>query len=478
MKLSILLGVLLMVASCTSGPTDEQKQRWAQLRAQLEAERVKNTEDIVDMFVSEVWNKPIGQIYQDKNCHNQGVNKFWCGHKQLSKPLRYTSHMNSEYKSCNSTDWARKKLTIAGGGNYDFSRKKYLLSAKLTYDFKHPRRVQGQETCREPSAIGDFPELTDSYSPNIKTPSLDVHAIRKRLVKKGVPLFYCYEWRFAIDYYEKRSSNTQRLKCAISADQAFGGPKGIIPTLDFYFEVKNGNLVKFEMNNLFFTPEETKESFAQVFKAKFEDPQYAEKVRNYVVEAKAYYQRRYAKQMAQYRAQEEFYRKQEEKREAEISKLRLNAISQSLQQTTDELIRSSEQQSSKVASPSLPSRGDEPPTSNAQTNTKGVRKCSLADRDCNPDPYIMCKHKEKSFSCHKLPIEYTNGMWRHKSPNSARACMNIFGNDKEAVWVGAFSRTHNFSSGRDFISPDPKKLCLERCMENAQKFKKACAGVK
>ncbi|MGX5173284.1 hypothetical protein ACUR5C_04545 [Aliikangiella sp. IMCC44653] len=474
MKLGILIGVLLMVASCSTGPTEEQKQRWAQ----LEAQRVKNTEDLVDMFVSEVWNKRADQIYQDRNCHNHGLNRFWCGHKQLSKPLHYTSQMSSEYKNCNPTDWARKNLAIAGAGRYDFNIKKYSLSSKLTYDFTRAVRVRGKKTCLGPSKIGDFPGLTDAYNPNIRTPSLDAHAIRKRLVEKGVPLYYCFEERWAIENYDKRNTNTQRLRCSISMGKPFGGPMGIFPMLDFYFETKNGNIIRFEMDKLHLTPEETTKTFAQVFNARFKEPQYEDKVRDYVAAVKAYIQRRYAKQMAQYRAQDEYYRKQEQKREAEISRLRMKAFSQSLQQTANELKNFTVQQPPRVASSSLPAKDSESSKRSTQVSTKAVRKCSAADKNCNPEPYVLCEHKKKTYSCHKYPIEYTAGMWRSKAPNTARVCMYIFGNDKEAVWQEAFSRTHLFSSGRDSTSPDPKNLCLDRCEEYAQKYKKVCTGMK
>ncbi|MGX5201200.1 hypothetical protein [Aliikangiella sp. IMCC44632] len=473
MKLGILLGVLLMVASCSTGPTEEQKQRWAQ----LEAQRVKNTEDLVDMFVSEVWNKRADQIYQDRNCHNHGLNRFWCGHKQLSKPLHYMSQMSSEYKNCNPTDWTRKNLTIAGAGHYDSNIKKYLLSSKLTYDFTRAVRIRGKKTCLGPSTIGDFPGLTGAYNPNIRTPSLDAHAIRKRLVEKGVPLFFCFEERFASDDYDK-DNNTQRLRCAISADKNFGGRKELVATLDFYFETKNGNLIRFEMDKLHLTPEETTKTYAQVFNAKFKDPQYVDKVRHYTAKAKAYQQRVYARNMAQNRAQDEFYRRQEQKREAEISRLRMKAFSQSLQQTANDLKSFTAQQPPRVASSSLPSKDGESSTRSTQASTKAVRKCSAADKNCNPEPYVLCEHKKKTYSCHKYPIEYTAGMWRSKAPNTARVCMYIFGNDIEAVWQEAFSRTHLFSSGSDSTSPDPKNLCLDRCEEYAQKYKKVCTGMK
>jgi len=279
-NLSIFLLVVLLSA-CVSGPSSETRAGWAK-EEKLQAEHEdKNTDAIVELFMSEVWNQPIKKL-MNLTSEMDGFKTinpitditFTRDHIYFKADDVHEKRWWDEARECNISDKLSDHFgIIAGTDGYkiDKSQRTGIADAKkwkedgayqmmgITFSFYYKSSRSFSPKC-------DSIKIMDQ---NGAMPTKLGWEIRDRLVSKGVPLIYCTKGisRHSTELNTRHANCTlnpvrqsgAEFDVTISSEESYGS--GVFPfVFRFNFYLKNKS--------------DANKTLAQLYMMRFSDPAY------------------------------------------------------------------------------------------------------------------------------------------------------------------------------------------------------------
>ncbi|MGX5174516.1 hypothetical protein ACUR5C_10905 [Aliikangiella sp. IMCC44653] len=269
----IILSLITTITSCASGPTAEEKARWAEAR-RIKAEREeRNTDLLVELFMNEIWNRPIKEFMENKS----RVIKVNAPLQLTNDRIEYTPQQY-HYKGgapgytrkCHPSDKALDSMglwvhteKIKSSKSFDGSVNGERTIIRVALSFPWLDISRDCKYATQPQLGAESTPFLLSYSPKGIIFSQQAWTLKNKLASKGVPLIYCTQGIFT-----NRTRDPDYAWCTFNNIHTTG------ESFDLQLSTYRNTLRQLAAYFYITPQDDINQTFAQIYMARFQSPKY------------------------------------------------------------------------------------------------------------------------------------------------------------------------------------------------------------
>ena len=487
MKSVFILLLITLISSCATGPSKKDIEGYNRVRH-------KDTTELIESFRTEVWEKPLKELFRYYNKIANGSTVI-----DLPRPSHIhgypRSHGVTFSKQCNP-DFPRPKFKFQLYYKH-LKNGKILVSGYLGYELKVLKGAGKDAKCVPWNVRGDSDEdglpvarlrLFNNWE--------DYYTIFVQGINHGYSGYYFNDLLSEKILPKVNFKNAFGTVAATGNSSYFYGPLYASDRGNVNYSTINKRLTSFTLYKIEIDPKtELSYSLSEIIHARMKVDHFIDIAKSARTGRKRSHQRsqdiRNAK-LAKEQASRRAYKRKMEKKfgkdtapsfssfqnssDSQFEANLQNTYKATLNSLRNARTKKARSQSYNYQSSNSRKKVDTRPNSPGHANN--VRKCSIQDKSCKPRAYSLCRHKDtKNYSCHPLDTHYSGSMWKAKLSSRHESCRQYSKNQNAVAW-GSFSLNTGFISGKEYQSNDPKGGCIQKCLEIAQKEKVACLSSK